>query len=136
MKVTVNHIGDVQFSMRTRSHTLYTDQPAENGGWDEAMTPPEIFLSAIGACAAFYAVAYLKKKGLPYEGTEVEISAEKLTSPARLGEIRVVVHAPSELAPEHKAGVDDSVHHCVLHNTLIHPPKVTVEVGTPVVVSV
>ena len=74
------------------SHTLYTDQPAENGGWDETMTPPEIFLSAVGACAAFYVVAYLKKKGLPYEGRRWR------SSPAGLGEIRVVVHAPSELA--------------------------------------
>ncbi|MGO4213952.1 OsmC family protein [Terriglobus sp. 2YAB30_2] len=64
------------------------------------------------------------------------ISAEKLTSPARLGEIRIVVHTPSELTPEHQAGVDDSVHHCVLHNTLTHPPKVTVEAGTVAVVSV
>lgn len=129
MKVTVNHIGDVQFSMQTRTHTIYTDQPTDNGGWDEAMTPPEIFLSAIGSCAAFYAVAYLKRKGLPYEGTRVEISAEKLTAPARLGEMKIVVHPPEELTEEHKAGVDDSVHRCILHNTLMHPPEVKVEVG-------
>jgi len=128
MKVEVTHIGDVQFSMKTRSHTIYTDQPQENGGWDEAMTPPELFLSSIGSCAAFYAVAYLKKKGLPFEGTVVEIAAEKLTSPARLGEIEIAVKTPSELSPEHRAGVDDSVHRCILHNTLMQPPKIKVVV--------
>ncbi|WP_263410774.1 OsmC family protein [Terriglobus tenax] len=131
MKITVDHMGDVQFSMKTRTHTIYTDQPTDNNGWDEAMTPPELFLSAIGSCAAFYAVAYLKKKGLPFEGTQVEIHAEKLTAPTRLGEMRIVVHTPSELSEEHKAGVDDSVHRCILHNTLTHPPEIKVEIGEP-----
>ncbi|WP_263415447.1 hypothetical protein [Terriglobus albidus] len=69
------------------------------------------------------AVASMTGKGLPHKGTEVEISFEKLTSPARLSEVRIVVHTPSELTPEHTAGVNGSVHRCILHNTLAHYQK-------------
>jgi len=52
MKVDVQHMGDVQFSVATRGHVIYSDQPEDNGGYDEGMTPPEMFLGALGACAA------------------------------------------------------------------------------------
>src|SRR5579871_1665445 len=58
LEVLVNHLGDVQFEVKARNHVLYCDQPAENGGYDEGMTPPELFLASLGTCAGFYAVQY------------------------------------------------------------------------------
>jgi hypothetical protein len=31
---------------------------------------------------------------------------------------------------EQKSGVEESVHHCLIHNTLLHPPKIAIEVST------
>jgi len=130
MRVDTKHMGDVQFCMSTRGHEMYSDQPESNHGYDEAMTPPEIFLGALGACAAYYAVEYLKRNKLPYEGTRVETSAEKEKNPARLGEITFRVVTPSGLSAEHAKGVEAAVDRCILHNTLTHPPKmVTVVQG-------
>ncbi|HEY0162528.1 MAG TPA: OsmC family protein [Edaphobacter sp.] len=128
MKIEIQHLGDVQFSVSTRGHIIYSDQPEDNGGYDEGMTPPEMFLGALGACAAFYAVAYLKRKGLPYEGTRVEAHADKLKNPARLGEMVLRVLTPSELNEEDQRGVDESVAKCILHNTLTHPPVIKTEI--------
>ena len=124
MKIEIKHMGDVQFSIGTRGHTVYSDQPEENGGYDEAMTPPELFLGALGACAAFYAVAYLKRSGLPFEGTRVTAHAEKLKNPARLGELVLEVFTPGELSDEQRKDLDASVAKCILHNTLTHPPAI------------
>ena len=71
MEVTVEHLGAVQFAIKARKHSIVSDQPAENGGFDEGMTPPELFASALGSCAGFYAAHYLKKKGLVPQGTVV-----------------------------------------------------------------
>jgi uncharacterized OsmC-like protein len=35
---------------------------AEDGGFDEGMTPPELMLASLSACAGFYAADYLKRQ--------------------------------------------------------------------------
>lgn len=132
MEVTVKHQGEVKFEVTARQHTLICDQPAENGGHDEGMTPPEFFLASLGSCAAFYAVAYLKKKGLPREGVEVRVTAEKAGPPARLDNFKIEVKIPTALSEADRAGVDDAVHRCLIHNTLLHPPTVQIELQVPV----
>jgi putative redox protein len=69
MEVTVEHLGAVQFEIKARQHTIACDQPPENGGHDEGMTPPELLLASLGSCAAFYASQYLRKHKLATEGT-------------------------------------------------------------------
>src|SRR5215471_13910415 len=89
MEVLIEHLGSVQFRIQARQHEITSDQPAENGGFDEGMTPPELFLASLGACAGFYAAQYLKKRKLASQGTRVRVSAEKLLSPARLDNFRI-----------------------------------------------
>ena len=128
MEVTVEHLGAVQFAIKARHHSVVSDQPAENGGYDEGMTPPELFLSSLGSCAGFYAAQYLKKKGLADEGTVVRVFAEKVKDPARLENFRIEVNVPAALNEEHQRGVEDAVHRCLIHNTLLHPPTIALEV--------
>ena len=132
MEVTVNHIGSVQFEIKARQHTIVSDQPAENGGFDEGMTPPELLLASLGSCAGFYAAAYLKKFKLATEGTRVRVTANKLKDPARLGEFVIEINLPVEVSEEHKQGVERSVHHCLIHNTLLNPPKIELSIKSTV----
>jgi len=128
MEVTVEHLGAVQFAIKAREHSIVSDQPAENGGFDEGMTPPELFLSSLGSCAGFYAAQYLKKKGLATEGTIVRVFAEKARSPARLDNFKIELDVPAAVDEEHRKGVEEAVHHCLIHNTLQHPPTITLDV--------
>ena len=131
MEVTVEHLGAVQFEIKARQHVIASDQPAENGGFDEAMTPPELFLASLGSCAAFYAAAYLRKHKLAEGGTRVRVTAEKAKEPARLDNFRIFVDVPAGLDPKHVEGVERAVHQCLIHNTLLHPPTIAVEIHTP-----
>jgi len=128
MEITVNHLGSVQFEIQARNHTIVSDQPAENGGFDEGMTPPELLLASLGSCAGFYAAQYLKKFKLATEGTRVRVTAEKFKDPARLGNFKIEVEVPVDLSPEHQQGVARSVHHCLIHNTLLNPPRIDLEI--------
>jgi putative redox protein len=128
MEVTVEHLGAVQFAIKAREHSIVSDQPAENGGFDEGMTPPELFLSSLGSCAGFYAAQYLKKKGLAAEGTVVRVFAEKAMHPARLDNFKIEVDVPAAVDEEQRKGVEEAVHHCLIHNTLQHPPTITLDV--------
>lgn len=131
MEVTVEHLGAVQFEVKARQHTIACDQPPENGGFDEGMTPPELLLAALGSCAGFYVAQYMSKHKLAGEGTLVRVSAEKLKSPARMDNFRIQVELPLELDDAHRSGVEQAIHHCLIHNTLLHPPQIAVQVTSP-----
>jgi putative redox protein len=129
MEVTVEHIGAVQFEIRARGHVIVSDQPVESGGYDEGMTPPELLLAALGSCAGYYAAQYMRKQKLGMEGTKVQVSAEKAKDPARMENFAIRVEVPVGLSEAHTAGIEEAVHHCLVHNTLLHPPKITLEVS-------
>ena len=130
MEVKVTHLDQVKFSIQSRSHAILCDQPAENGGEDSGMTPPELLLASLGSCTAFYAVQYLKTRNLAESGVEVSVTSEKLKSPARLGNFRIQVSCPVPLTEEHSEGLMRSVKHCLVHNTLLSPPEIAIELTT------
>lgn len=136
MEVKVKQIEGFKFSVGARSHRISCDQPKENGGEDAGMTPPELLLASLGACAEFYAVQYLRTRKLDQRGVEVTVTAEKLLQPARLGNFRIHVACPTALNPEQTEGLRRSVHHCLIHNTLLSVPAVEIElaVGEPAAV--
>jgi putative redox protein len=135
MEVTVEHLGAVQFEVKARQHSISCDQPPENGGYDEGMTPPELLLASLGSCAAFYAAQYLRKQNLAREGIKVRVVAEKLKDPPRLGTFRIEIQSPVDLNEQHTRGIDDAVHRCLIHNTLLFPPEIEIRIEAPVMIS-
>jgi len=130
MRVKVDQIDGVRFSIQARSHAIVSDQPKENGGADSGMTPPELLLASLGSCAAYYAAEYLRSRGLADRGVEVTVEAEKLKQPARLGKFRIGVTSPVNLSDEQHEAMTRAVHHCLVHNTLLSVPEVAIEVLT------
>jgi putative redox protein len=126
LEVRVEHLGDSQFEIRARGHKLIGDQPIEAGGYDEGMTPPEFLLASLGSCAGYYAADYLRRQQLAVAGTRVQVTAEKLNGPARLDQFRISVEAPIALTETQKDGLHRAVEHCLVHNTLLHPPKIEI----------
>lgn len=132
MEVTVTQVDGVKFSVHARAHRILCDQPLENHGTDSGMTPPELMLASLGSCAAFYAVQYLKTRKLADRGVEVAVTAEKLLQPARLGNFYIRVVSPVPLSEEQSEGLMRSVHHCLIHNTLLSPPEIHIDLAVGV----
>jgi len=128
MEVFIEHLGDLQFEIRARTHTIDCDQPIENGGYDEGMTPPELFLASLGSCAAYYAADYLRRQKLATVGTRVRVIAEKVKNPPRLDNFRIELELPLEVSDQHRTGVEEAVHRCLIHNTLLNPPRIGIEI--------
>ena len=116
--------GALRFEIKARVHTIVSDQPRENGGFDEGMTPPELLLASLGSCAAYYAADYLRRNKLATEGTRVRVVAQKEKNPARVDHFRIELDVPVGLSEEHLKGVEDAVHRCLIHNTLMNPPRI------------
>ncbi len=128
MKVSVEHLGGVQFEITAWQHKIACDQPPENGGFDEGMTPPELLLASLGSCVGFYAAQYLKKYQLAIERTKVLVTAEKAKNPPRLDDFQIEVEIPAALSDQQRAGIEEAIRHCLIHNTLLHAPRISLAV--------
>jgi len=133
MEMKVVYAGGKRFEASARGHRVVSDQPFENGGTDQGMTPPELFLASLGTCAAYYAAEYLNARHLPADGLEVGVSAEKGGKPARIASIQVSVIAPgADTDDHHKEGLRRAVGRCLIHNTLVALPHIEIRIGAGV----
>ena len=128
MEILVEYLGAAQFEITARKHKIVSDQPLENGGDDEGMTPPELLLASLGSCAAYYAVDYLKRNNLPKDAVNVRVTAEKVKGPFRLDNFKIEVDVAEDLKPEQLTGIHEAVRRCLIHNTLLHPPNMEVAI--------
>jgi len=125
------YLGESKFEVAARGHRVICDQPMDNGGSDQGMSPPEFLLASLATCAAYYATQYLKTRGLPAGDLQVRVIAEKAAQPARLSSFRIEVTAPG-LDERHQAGILRAVKACLIHNTLLGSPNIEVMVNTAV----
>ena len=91
------------------------------------MTPPEFLLASLASCALYYAAHYLKARGLPAGDLNVRVSAEKALQPARLAAFRIHVNVAG-LDERQEAGLLRAVKACLIHNTLVEPPKIEIAI--------
>jgi putative redox protein len=128
MEVCAQYLGNSKFEVAARGHRVICDQPLDNGGADEGMSPPEFLLASLATCAAYYAAQYLKARGLPADDLTVRVNAEKAAQPARLAsfQIEVTVHG---LDDRHEAGILRAVKACLIHNTLLGLPHIEIAVN-------
>lgn len=129
MEVIAEFLGDVRFEVQARRHRIICDQPADNGGSDEGMTPPEFLLASLATCAAYYVAQYLKLRQISAEGLKVRVTAEKAQQPTRLKSFLIEVMVPG-LDERHRAPVLRAAKSCLIHNTLLNPPSIEIVVST------
>jgi putative redox protein len=128
MEATAQYLDGVKFQIAVRGHLAIADLPLENKGTDAGMSPPEFLLASLASCAGYYALEYLRMRSLPTAGLRVHVSAEKARQPARLGSFSIAVTIPN-LEPRHEDGVQRAVKACLIHNTLLHPPAVEIQIN-------
>ena len=130
MEVLARYLGGTQFAVDARGHRVICDQPVDNGGADQGMSPPEFLLASLATCAGYYAAEYLKTRGLPTDDLRVRVTAEKAVHPARLASFGIEVSVPG-LDDRHQAGVLRAVKACLIHNTLLTAPSIEITLHSP-----
>jgi putative redox protein len=128
--IRAEHRGGDRLLVSVRGHTLYSDQPVEDGGGDTAPTPTELFLAGLAGCVAFYAERFMRRHGLTTEGLAVTCHYGWAERPHRVGKIALDVEAPSVTADKREAFMR-VIEHCTVHNTLLVPPEVRLRITSP-----
>jgi putative redox protein len=125
MRVDVDHLENVKFSIEARGHVILCDQSEQDGGSDEGMTPPELLLASLASCAGYYAAQYLRSRKLAMSGSHVTVTADKVRNPTRLDNFKIEVTSPVALTADQLTGIERAVHLCLVHNTLLAAPTIT-----------
>jgi uncharacterized OsmC-like protein len=128
--ITVTYVAGTRFDVHVRDHAFTVDQPVADGGDDAGPTPTELFAAALTACVAHYARGYLVRHGLPTEGLGASASFSMTGRPTRFADIQVTLAVPAGVPAEHRPRLLAVASACTIHNSLEHPPAVTVTLGT------
>jgi putative redox protein len=113
-----------------RFHRVLCDQPFDDGGMDDGMTPPELLLCALGCGAMQDAAEYLRSRRLPLAQVDLTISAVVGERPGRLMQIGIEVNAPG-LTTRARHGLIKVVEASLLHRTFEIPPEFQIRLATP-----
>lgn len=124
MEVTVKYIDNQKFIAQSGSHQLIIDQPKEKGGNEEGMSPLEVFLISLGACAAVYAKGYCKNAQIDAKDFKISVTSDLTPdSPRRFKDIKVKISLGQDLG-NRKDALLSFVKNCPVHNSLINKPNV------------
>ncbi len=68
MEIIAAFKGKKKFTTTTRGHQLLVDLPIEEGGTDNGMTPPEVFVASLVTSMGIYIVDYCNNIGIKPNG--------------------------------------------------------------------
>lgn len=125
--ISIRHEGGYKFRLKCREHEIVTDLPHSSGGTNHGPTPPEYLAAALGSCVGVYVVDYCQRTGIPYEGMRIELKWEDGKAPSRVANIEVSVALPQGVPEEHREKLQRVAEACKVHNTLMHPPTVKID---------
>ncbi len=130
MKARVTSAGGVASRVVLGDHVLTFDQPESvPGGQDRGPSPLDVMAASVGACAHYFASAYLSARKLDADDLIVEVEAEKVREPSpRFGSVRLRVVLPSGLRPDQRAAIERVVKNCPAYGTLVEGSEVTLVV--------
>ena len=130
--IVITSEGGVRFAAQIRSHRVMVDQPESAGGFDSGPMPVELLGAALGTCIALYVRRFLEARGLPTDGTRVEVMQHSRRHPSCVGlfEARVILETPIPVA--YVDLLERVVRSCPVHNTLTAGADVQVSITAPV----
>jgi len=126
MKLAVQHVDGMRFLATADDHTVVVDAAPEDGGAGTAMSAPQMFAAALGACVLEFVVNSCRLHEISFERVSVELEYEELERPRRVGPLGVTLHIEPKPPDDVKRRLIGVARHATLVNTLRRPPEVDI----------
>ena len=126
MQLTVQHVDGMRFLATADGHTVIVDAAPEDGGGGTAMSAPQLWAAALGACMLEFAVNSCRLHGVPVERCTLEMTFEEIPGPRRVGPVKATLHLEPEPPADVKRRLIGVARHATLVNTLVQPPVVDI----------
>ncbi len=105
-----------------KGFTIKTDQSKNNGGDGSAPTPFSYFLTSIGTCAGFYALAFCQERGISTEGLKLILRTDRERQTNMIKKITIEIQLPSEFPEKYNKAIIKSAELCSVAKHLYNPP--------------
>ncbi len=129
MEFTIESAGGVASRTTIGGHELRFDQPVQHGGQDLGPSPLDVMAASVGACAHYYAAAFLTARRLSAEGVVVQVHAEKAKEGRRrIGQLHITVTVPAEVPEAMLPRIEAAVLTCPAWGTLQVVPESTLRI--------
>jgi putative redox protein len=123
MKMDIRFPGGVGVNAQFKGFTVATDQSREHGGSGAAPEPFDLFLSAIGTCAGFYALRFCQERGIDTNALSLTLSTEPDPERRRLAAIRIETHLPAGFPEKYRAAILRAIDQCAVKRHIVDPPR-------------
>jgi uncharacterized OsmC-like protein len=124
--MTISWIAGVRLGVEVRNHCLVVDQPVEEGGQDQGITPVEMFVASLGTCIGYFAVRFCQRHKIETSGLKVSMEWNYAEQPHRVGTVTVRLKLPANLDPAMKVRLQKVLEGCTVHQSLTHPPEIVI----------
>jgi len=126
VRLTVRHVDGLRFLATVGEHTAVVDAAPEDGGAGTALSAPQMFAAAVGACLLEFVANSCRLRGISFERLGLEMECEELARPRRIGTLEATICIEPEPPEDVKQRLIGVARHATLANTLARPPEVTV----------
>jgi len=124
--LTVQHVRGLRFVATEGEHAVSVDAVPEDGGGGTALSAPQLFAAAVGACMLEFVVNSCRLRDIPCERLSVDLEFEEQAGPRRVSALRAVIHLEPEPPQDAKRRLAGVARHATLTNTLMRPPEVVI----------
>lgn len=105
------------------NHKLLTDQPLDNGGDDEAMSPFDVFLASIIACSGIVALGFIKKRNLSTEDLKIRMIPEYDEDEYMVKKLKIEIDVPNDFPEKYLGALTKALETCTVKKHLVKPPE-------------
>ena len=127
MRLTVQHVDGMRFLAVAEGHTVVVDAAPGDGGGGTAMSAPQLFVAAAGACMLEFVTNSCRLREIPFERLSLKLEYEELKHPRRVGPLKVALRIEPEPPEDVKRRLIGVARHVTLLNTLRRPPEVNIQ---------
>ncbi len=111
-----------------KGFTIKTDQPVRDGGEGTALSPFDLFLASLAACAGYYALAFCKERKIPTEGLAVTMTTERGEVSKMIDKIAFNVDLPTGFPEKYRFAIVKAIDHCTVKAHILRAPQFEVVV--------
>jgi len=128
MSLTVKHVKGRRFEAICRGHTVVSDQPIQEGGSDEGMTPVELFNASLACCVADSAATFLHRRIPDLQSLVVQSDWQYADNPHRVVAMHIHLMIPRELTDPETKALQRVLEQCTMSNSLKGAPKIDIRI--------
>jgi ribosomal protein S12 methylthiotransferase accessory factor len=109
--------------------TVETDQSVASGGEGTAASPYDLFLASLGTCAGYFALRFMRQRGIDAKGARLTLSSEKDPETGLAAVVTIDLELPLGFPDKYRDAVVRAMDQCKVKRQLEHPPSVIASVS-------